>query len=226
MNSATQRFVRQLRKLSVIACFLLVGVLSARGQKYEITPLVGGMFGGTVKLEQQSVPNFDAHLEDRLSYGIAGGIRFDADDCRDCDSIEFRWMRQNTHLALSQDPIVAPNIAPVFHPEVTLDHFLGDFTHEWHIKESKAILPFLTATLGAVRISTPEAASMRFVFGFATGVNVFPKRHWGFRFQAEYLPIVMQSELQRVVCRVSCIVALDGGILNQFQVSVGPAFRF
>jgi hypothetical protein len=57
-----------------------------------------------------------------LSYGIAGGIRFDADDCRNCDSIEFRRMRQNTHLALSQDPIVAPIIAPVFRPAVTLDH--------------------------------------------------------------------------------------------------------
>jgi hypothetical protein len=65
MNSETPGFVRRLRKLSLIACFLLVGVLSARGQKYEITPLVGGMFGGTVRLERQGVPNFEAHLEDR-----------------------------------------------------------------------------------------------------------------------------------------------------------------
>ena len=146
MNSETPGFVRQLRKLSLIACFLLVGVLSARGQKYEVTPLVGGMFGGTVRLERQGVPTFEAHLEDRLSYGIAGGIRFDADDCRNCDSIEFGRMRQNTHLALSQDPIVAPIIAPVFRPAVTLDHFL------------------------------------------------------------------MHAELQRVVCTVGCIVALDGGV--------------
>jgi hypothetical protein len=211
---------------------LLVGVVAAHGQRFEVTPLVGGMIGGTWRLEQQGVRNFDAHLGDRLSFGIATGIRFDGEDeegriCEYCNSIEFRWVRQNTHLSLKRDPVVpTPVAAPYFHPDLTLDHFLVDFTHEWKIQESKKVNPYLTASLGAARTATPEGSTVRFVFGLGTGVKVFPSRRWGVRFQAEYLPIVMWAELQRVVCTVGCVVALDGGLMNQFQFSVGPIFRF
>jgi len=77
------------------------------------------------------------------------------------------------------------------------------------------------------RISAPESSATRFVFGFATGLKVFPKPHWGFRLQIEYLPIVMEANLQRLVCiNGGCIVALNGSVLNQLQLSAGPAFRF
>jgi hypothetical protein len=79
---------------------LLVSLATAHGQtaheqRYEITPLFGGMFGGTWDLEQQGVPNFDAHKADSFSFGVAGGFRFDdsLDDCRACNLIEFRWLR-------------------------------------------------------------------------------------------------------------------------------------
>lgn len=209
---------------------LLASAAAAYGQKYEITPLIGGVFGGTWNLEQQGVPNVEAHFGDRLSFGIAGGVRFDGDDadnCRRCNLIEFRWLHQETHLWPDQDPILSPLIATsAFHPRVTLDHFLADFSHEWSIEDSKMVAPFLTASLGAVRMATHEAATARFVFGIGTGVKMFPTRHWGVRFEVEYLPIVKSAELQRVVCVVGCVVALDGGLMNQFQISVGPAFRF
>jgi hypothetical protein len=109
---------------------------------------------------------------------------------------------------------------------VTLNYFLADFAHEWTIQESKKVNPYVIGSLGAARTATPEASLVRFVFGIGTGVKVFPSRHWGVRFQAEYLPIVMWSDLQRVVCAGGCVVALDGGLMNHFQFSVGPVFRF
>ena len=216
------------------SCFLislLVSLISANGQKYEITPLVGGMYGGTLDLEQRAVtPNVDGHLESTVSYGIAGGFRFDAEDadhCERCDLFEFRWLRQNTHLGLRQDPLLPkPVTAPVFHPTVTLDHFLGDFTHEWALQDAKKIRPFVTASLGAARMSTPESSAMRFAFGIGAGVKIFPKPRWGIRFEVEYLPTVMQAELQRLVCAGGCVVVLNGGLMNQFHLSIGPAFRF
>ena len=36
----------------------------------------------------------------------------------------------------------------------------------------------------------------------------------------------MHSEVQRVVCNAGCVVALGGGLLNQFEFNVGPVFRF
>ena len=160
LRAASARTSESLRS----SCSLL-GCTAVYAQGYEITPLIGGMFGGTVSLEEQGAPNFQAHLQDRLSYGISGGIRYDADDCRKCNLIEFRWLRQDTHLVVRQDPLVALP-ASVFRPPVTSDHFLADFTHEWPLKDVREgmIRPFLTATLGAVRMSTPDASATRFVF--------------------------------------------------------------
>ena len=212
-----------------VLVILLVSLATAQGQRYDITPLFGGMFGGTWDLEQQGVPNFDAHKADSFSFGVAGGFRFDdsLDDCRACNLIEFRWLRQNTHLELKQNPLLpTPVTSAAFHPAMTLNYFLSDFTHEWAVEENKMIKPFLTASLGATIASTPASSATRFVFGIGTGVKIFPKRHWGIRLQVEYLPIVMHAELQRVVCTAGCVVVLNGGVMNQFQFSAGPAFRF
>ena len=213
------------RRFLFIALF--VNAVSAHGQKYEITPLIGGSFGGTMQLEQASTPNVDAHVADGFIFGVAGGFRFDGEDGEGHDAIEFRWFRQDTHLFLKQDPLVAtPSITASFRPGIALDHFLGDFTHEFTIKDAPKIFPFVTASLGAARMSTPASSATRFAFGIGTGVNVFPARHWGFRLNVEYLPIVMHAELQRLVCAGGCIVVLNGGVMNQFVFSAGPSFRF
>lgn len=207
---------------------LLMSLVAANGQKYEVTPLFGGLFGGTMKLEQRAVSKFDAHVADSVSFGIAGGFRFEDDigECEDCNLIEFRWLRQYTHLGLKQDPLApTPVTRSAFHPAVTLDRYLGDFTHEFIIREAKKIRPFLTASLGAARMSTPETSATRFAAGIGTGVKIFPKRRWGVRFELEYLPIVMHAG-QRVICTRGCVVVLNGDFMNQIQFSVGPAFRF
>jgi hypothetical protein len=216
---------RVVAKGYVCIAFLL-SAASAHGQKYEITPLIGGAFGGTIKLEQASTSNVEAHVSDSFTFGVAGGYRFDSED-EGYDAIEFRWMRQNTNLFFKQDPLVpTPLIATPFRPGIALDHFLGDFTHEFTIRDAPKIYPFLTASLGAARMSTPASSATRFAFGFGTGVKVFFTKRWGFRVNVEYLPIVMHTELQRLVCVSGCIVVLNGGVMNQFVFSVGPAFRF
>jgi hypothetical protein len=209
----------------LIASF--VSLVSAQGPKYEITPLIGGAFGGTMELEQALTPNVEAHVADSFTFGVAGGIRYEGDEGEGYNAIEFRWMRQDTHLFLKQDPLVpSPSVAASFRPAVTLDHFLGDFTHEWDLQDAKMIHPFLTLSAGAALMSAPASSATRFAFGIGTGVKVFPTKRWGFRVSVEYLPIVMHAELQRLVCVGGCIVVLNGGIMNQFVFSVGPGFRF
>jgi hypothetical protein len=206
---------------------LFVSLVSAQGQKYEITPLIGGAFGGTMKLERALTPNVDAHVADSFSFGVAGGFRFDSEEGEGHDAIEFRWMRQNTHLFFKQDPLVpTPSVASSFRPGISLDHFLGDFTHEFTVREAPHIQPSLTLSVGAARMSAPASSATRFAFGIGTGVKVFPTRQWGFRVNVEYLPIVMHAELQRLVCAGGCVVILNGGVMNQFVLSLGPAFRF
>jgi hypothetical protein len=171
----------------------------ARAQRYEITPFVGGIWGGTVKLEQQGLPNVEANVGASVSFGVSGGFRFDSDDiigdvCRHCDSIDFRWLRQSTHLRLKRDPLSPPSVVvSSFHPDVALDYFVADFAHEWNIHDAERIKPFVMASFGAALLSAPESNAARFAFGLGTGVNIFPKPRWGIRVQLEYLPIVMHA---------------------------------
>jgi len=185
------------------ALFLFVVFLGwpAHAQSYEITPLFGWRMGGSFKLENRGQENFHANIADSLIFGVQGGFLFDSDECQKCALIQFRWMRTNTHLTLPHDPLVpTPQGSPLFHPSVSLDHFLGDFTHEWPVENVSGLRPFIIGTLGSVRMGAPESSATRFVFGIGGGLKFFPTPRWGVQVQVEYLPIVLHAELQTLVC--------------------------
>jgi len=209
---------------------LFVGqVALAQGQRYEITPLFGGVAGGSMKVQQEGQPpQGRAFLGDSAGFGIAGGFHFyDDEGCEDCSVAEFRWLRQNTHLGFKETtPVAAPLAAAFGRTAVTLDHYLADFAHEWNVESAPAVRPFVMASMGAARMLTPVSANTRFVFGLGAGVKIHPQRHWGFRFHVEWLPMVMHSEVQRVACVSGCVIALGGGLLNQFEFALGPVIRF
>ena len=205
---------------------LFMSLVTAHAQKFEFTPLVGARFGGTMELQQTGAPNFDAHVADSITYGFAGGIRIDGDEAEDHDVIEFRWMRQSSHVNIAENLLAATPYSGFLRPSISINNFLGDFTHEFTIREAKSVQPFITGTLGAARLSAPASSATRFAFGLGAGLKIFPATHWGFRIGAEYLPIVMHTELQSLVCAGGCIVILNGGVMNQFEVTFGPAFRF
>lgn len=208
---------------------LFASAASVYGQaSFDLTPFVGGRFGGTFKVQQDGQSNSQATLSDSFSFGVSAGFRYDGDVCDKCNVIEFRWMRQYTHVSLSGSaPSVNPLSVTALRPAVTLDHFLGDFTREFPVRETQdRVNPFLTVSLGAARLSTPADSRTRFEFGIGGGVKVFPWPRWGIRFQVEYLPMVMYADVQRVLCTATCFVTLNGGVMNQFAVNVGPVFRF
>ena len=210
-----------------IALALLLSPMSAHAQNYEITPLFGGTFFGTMKLGQPDMPHVEAHIADSFSFGLVGSYRFEQDD--GYGLIGFRWIHQNSHLNLNQDLLaVTPYTPVVFRPSITLDNFLADFSHEFKLDEEyQSVKPFISVSLGAARMGAPASSGTRFSFGFGTGIKVFPSKHYGFRLGVDYMPIVMNVELQRLVCvGGACTFALGGGLMNQFEVSVGPAFRF
>lgn len=120
---------------------LLASAVSAFGQpSFEVTPLVGGIYGGSIKLRQDGQADRLVKLDNAVTFGVTGGFRFDGDECERCELVEFRWMRQNTYLNLDTSvPPVGPS-----RPSVTIDHFLAAFTREWPIEETQdRVVPFL-----------------------------------------------------------------------------------
>ena len=211
-----------------IALALLLSLVSAHAQNYEIIPLVGARFGGTIKVGQPDSSNFEAHLADGLSFGVVAGYRF-GQDGDGFGVIAFRWMREDTHLTVNQNSVmVNPLALPAFRPSITMNSYLADFSHEFTTDEEfRTLQPYISVSLGAATMGTPASSTTRFAFGFGSGLKVFPTKHYGFRVGVDYMPVVMNAELQRLVCvGGACTFALGGGIMNQFEVSLGPAFRF
>ncbi len=218
------------KSLCVAATLLAIGI-PAYAQRVDVTPLFGGRWGGTVKVERDDGSSRgSASVLDSAVFGIAAGFRFDGPEgCEGCDVIEFRWMRQNTDLAPQGNPapmLVATAASSFPRVGVSFDHFLGDFTHEFPIEYEK-VRPFLTVSLGAARMSAPAGSGTGFIFGFGTGLKIFPHHHFGVRLGAEYLGTVRDVSAQVLACGGGgCFVSLSGGLINQFQATIGPEFRF
>lgn len=215
----------------------LITAATAVGQNIEVTPLVGTRQFGTVKLDTGEPPRTEGEVAGSISYGVAAGYRWESDasygngEVPDHDLVEFRWMRQNSHLYtrpndLQVNPFGTP-LNPTFRPSVTFDHFLADFTHEFAVPEHRMFQPFLTIGFGASYLSMPASGMTRFAMDLGGGLKVFPTTHYGFRVAVEYLPTVMLSDNQKVACAGGgCVLVLTGGILNQLSISFGPSFRF
>jgi hypothetical protein len=205
---------------------LCLTAASAYAQNGEAGLLFGGTFGGSFKLQNQARPNFQSSIADSFSAGASIGYRFDAEDCIGCNLVAFRWMIQDTHLSLQQTSAPPPGFGS-FRPSVALNSLLADFTHEFPLEQNRTFTPFLTGTAGAVLLSAPASTSGRFAFGLGGGVKIYPSQHYGLQFQTNWQAIVLNAGLQQLVCGGGgCIVVLNGGITSQFQVSIGPLFRF
>jgi len=208
--------------------FLLVASLGPaygwQDYRFEAAALFGGAFGGTIKLGEEGFRNRDANIANTFAWGLAAGFRFNGEECLNCNAIDFRWMWQpDTHLSAGSPS----NFIPALRPSLSVNRFMVDFTHEFEIEDYPIVRPFVTLSLGAARLAAPQSTFTRFLFGLGTGVKIFPKPRWGFRVQAEYSPIVVNASVQNVLCAAGgCIVALGGGVVNQFLATAGPEFHF
>jgi hypothetical protein len=189
-------------------------------QGLEVTPCIGGRFGGTFDVQPEGAAEARASLGDTVSYGVSAGVRFD-----DFSLIEFRWTRASSGLRLDTGVSVNPLAAPI--ADVTLNQFHGDFTREFPLEEVNALRPFLMASLGATHLGTSSNGFTRFSFGLGTGLKVSVNSKLGIRVEARWLPIWIQPEVSAFACGFGgCIAVLSGRITQQFEVTAGPVFRF
>ena len=190
-------------------------------QGFEVTPFIGGRFGGTFDVQPEGFAETRASLQDSVSYGVGAGFRFD-----DFSLIEFRWTRASSGLALETVPPVV-NPLGIRVADVTLNQFHGDFTREFPLDEVHAIRPFLMASVGATHLGSTSTGFTRFSFGIGTGLKVSVTPKLGIRVEARWLPIWVQPEVSSFACGFGgCIAVLSGRLTQQFEVTAGPVFRF
>lgn len=184
--------------------------------RFDVTPLIGFRTGMSFPTgpTQESPPN--VAVDATPSYGIAAGVRRNEEDV-----IEFRWTRQDTRVHLEGSQGSSKERA-------VLDQFHGDFTHEYFLDDWPVwARPYVIGSVGATHIGVRNGGSFtRFSFGLGAGVKFYISRHFGFRMQGEWLPVLISPEVNSFICGGGCRVHLSGTLVSQGEVVVGPLFRF
>jgi hypothetical protein len=184
---------------------------------FDLTPLSGYRTSVSLPLDP-AVQGSNAKMifDSDPSYGFAAGMRF-----HDEDVIEFRWARQDSNTHLEGSNLIA------LQQKVTLDQYHGDFTHEYILYDwPDWARPFVIGSVGATHISGRlNTHFTRFSFGLGGGIKFFVGKHFGFRMQAEWLPIVVNPHAA-FYCGGGCVIHIGGTIGSQGEVIAGPLLRF
>jgi len=156
-------------------------------------------------------------LDANPSYGASIGVRLPAEG----DLIEVRWARQDSYVHAEDITPQPPR------QRVILDQFHGDFSHEPFVDDWPAwAKPFVMASVGATHVSgSTNIHFTRFSFGIGGGIRFYASRHFGFKIQAEWVPVFADPHVA-FICGTGCIVHVGGTVSSQGEVFAGPILRF
>ena len=94
----------------------------------------------------------------------------------------------------------------------------------------KGLRSFLTASLGLTHLGASQEDFTRFSFGFGGGLKQFLGSRLAIRAEAQWLPILVEPSVEGFACGTiqfgGCLVLLNGELVQQFQLSIGPVVRF
>jgi hypothetical protein len=190
-------------------------------QSFEVTPFIGARMGGTFDIQPDEPVQIEAELKDAMSYGFSAGVRFD-----DLSLVEFRWTQATSALRFDAPfAFLGPSVG-----DATLNQFHADFTREFVIPEVKGLRSFMTGSLGVTHLGAAQDAFTRFSFGFGAGLKQFLGSRFALRAEAQWLPILVEPSVDGFACGTiqlgGCLVVLNGELVQQFQLSIGPVVRF
>lgn len=228
MGIPLERFHRISSRGSIF-CVVVAAILAAEPahaqyvqiQSFELTPFIGARLGGTFDIQPDAVVQIEGTLKDAKSHGVSAGVRFD-----DFSLVEFRWTQATSELRFG--PPFAFLGASV--GDVTLNQFHADFTREFVIPEVKGLRTFLTGGVGVTHLGAAQGEFTRLSFGFGSGLKQFLGSRLAIRAEAQWLPILVEPSVDGFACGTiqfgGCLVILNGELVQQFQLSVGPVVRF
>ena len=189
-------------------------------QSFEVSPFIGARLGGTFVIQPDGLAQGKATLQDAEGHGFSAGVRFD-----DFSLVEFRWTRSTSTMRFDTPLLLGTAVG-----DVALNQFHADFTREFVIPEVKGLRSVLTGSLGVTHIGAAQDGFTRFSFGLGTGLKQFIGSRFAIRAEAHWLPILVEPSVSGFACGTvqlgGCIVLLEGTLVQQFQLSIGPVVRF
>jgi hypothetical protein len=228
MGIPLERFHRLSSKGSIF-CVAVSAILAAgpahaqyvQIQSFELTPFIGARLGGTFDIQPDGVAQVEGTLKDAASHGVSAGVRFD-----DFSLVEFRWTQATSELRFGAPfAFLGASVG-----DVTLNQFHADFTREFVIPEVKGLRTFLTGGVGVTHVGAAQGEFTRLSFGFGSGLKQFLGSRLAIRAEAQWLPILVEPSVDGFACGTiqfgGCLVILNGELVQQFQLSVGPVVRF
>lgn len=209
------------RRALILAIFLFCGIPNARAQRFEITPFLGGRFGGTVDLTQQNNPNADfMKIKSSPNYGVMADVSF----TRHWQA-EFMWTRQPTSLSVhNPSDGTYTNLSPV-----NLDTYLFGVTYQFRQPETK-LRPFVVLGVGFPHYGVPGINGKQPAAGsFGGGVKYYFTRNFGLRMEARFVSVDTTFK-ETDLCSYGMYYFPEpcsiNNSANQGQVNVGLIFRF
>ena len=133
------------------------------------------------------------------------------------DLVEIRWARQDSYVHTED---ITPQLP---RQRVILDQFHGDFSNEPFVEDwPRWVKPFVMASVGATHVSGSTNFNFtRFSFGIGGGIRFYASRHFGFKIQAEWLPVFADPHVA-FICGSGCVVHVGGTLSSQGEVLAGP----
>ena len=216
-----------LRRLLPITLLLLLAATTpaAADEKLhgiEITPFAAYMFGGSFQSDTSSgsATTQDIDIDDAGNYGLI--VNWPADPNTEW---EIYLSRQSTSLETAG--LFPPDEPALTDMDITYLQVGGTYYFD-----GERARPYIVATVGASRFEPSDSAfdsENFFAFGIGGGYKLAPTSRIGVRLEGRVLGSLVSSD-SGVFCRSgstanSCLVAVSGSVVWQWEVLAGLVFR-
>ena len=201
-------------------CFLLImiAVLSSpvdvQAADFEVTPILGYTFGGSVK-DSETDDSFD--FDDSVSYGVILGLR---DESKKGSAFyEILYSHQPTYLKVDDKALFDKDHLDV---DINYFHFGGRFG-----TDGEMVNPYVVAGVGVTYFDVKGGDSeTKFSFSIGGGVNVPLSQHISLRFEGRGFGTVLDNDSSAFCVNNQCLVDLKGEVLWQYTGFSGLVFSF
>ena len=187
---------------------------STHAADFELTPLLGYTFGGSVE-DSDTEDSYD--FNDSENYGFILGLR---DDSKAGDAFyEFLYSHQPTYLKLDDTEFSGNKQLDV---DINYFHLGGRFG-----TDTERVNPFVAAGIGVTYFDLNGGDSeTKFSFSIGGGVMVPLSKHISLRFEGRGFGTVFDSN-SAVFCEDNeCLIKVKGDLLWQFTGFSGVVFSF